>query len=102
VDKQFVVSSSVYWAGVFANIKTQGDHKEWGGPAQCRMVSEPRHIGSTLLISGGAYGASLFLQKKHHHKAANMIRYFGGGANFGMIGYNERAPTLPVRPFFCY
>lgn len=92
IDKWFLISSAIFATGTIMDHAStvsamRKDGAREGNPL-LRNSSGGFSAGKHLALTGGVYGASLLLQRKHP-RAANVLRIIGGAAKIGIALRNN-------------
>lgn len=82
----FILSSTAYWTAVFADLKTSKGLRE-GNPL-LRNSSGEINVKRFVVFSAVPYAVSLWLDRKHHSKAANILQFVLAGAHGGAAVWN--------------
>ena len=84
---KFWSSTAIYWTGVESDILTSRGLRE--GNSLFRDSKGELNIPKAVTFSVVPYAISLWLDHKHHSKAANILRYTLGGAHFSVAIHNN-------------
>ena len=86
--KDFIISSAFYFGGVSADILSSRGRIERN--ILLRDGTGKINVPRTIAISAIPYGISLWLDHKHHSKAATLLRFFGGDVHITAAVINWR------------
>lgn len=84
-----VVSSTVYWAGVAADIASSRGPVKFERNPLLKDGSGRLSIGKALALDGGIYALSLLLERRKPRLAV-IMRYAGGGVHGAAAIHNWR------------